>query len=124
MEKEEKKKVLRGGISGTASGVINGFFGGGGGLILVPLLKRYVKLPVKQAHATCVAIAAMMSVVTGIVYLARGAVSFGDASWYMVGGAVGGVAGGVLLGKIPKTWLRRIFGAFLVYSAVRMVFGG
>ena len=121
---KEKKKVLKSAASGSASGIINGFFGGGGGLILVPLLKRFVKLPVKKAHATCVIIAGMMSVVTAIVYLAKGAVSFGDAWPYMIGGAAGGLLGGVLLDKIPQKWLRRIFGLFLIYSAVRMLFHG
>lgn len=124
MQHMEKKKWLKGGISGVAAGMINGFFGGGGGLVLVPLLKRFVGLHIKKAHATCVAIAAMMSIVTATVYLMQGAVTFGDAGWYMVGGAIGGLGGGVLLGKISKEWLRRIFGVFLVYSAVRMVWGG
>lgn len=90
----------------------------------MPLLKRYVKVPCKEAHATCVAIAAMMSVVTAAVYLLRGAVTFADAGWYMAGGAAGGLLGGVLLGSVPKVWLRRIFGIFLVYSAVRIFVHG
>lgn len=121
---KEKKKVIKSAVSGGTSGIINGFFGGGGGLILVPLLKRFVGLPVKKAHATCVIIAGMMSVVTAIVYLAKGAVGFQDAWLYMIGGAVGGLLGGILLNKIPQKWLRKIFGLFLVYSAVRMFFNG
>ena len=121
---KEKGKVFKSAASGSASGIINGFFGGGGGLILVPLLKRFVNLPVKKAHATCVIIAGMMSVVTAIVYLAKGAVHFHDAWFYMIGGAVGGVVGALLLDRIPQKWLRRIFGLFLIYSAVRMLFYG
>ena len=123
-KKETREKVCKGAAAGGLSGIINGFFGGGGGLILVPLLKRYVKVPCKEAHATCVAIAAMMSVVTAAVYLLRGAVTFADAGWYMAGGAAGGLLGGVLLGSVPKVWLRRIFGIFLVYSAVRIFVHG
>ncbi len=123
MEKKTAKSLKSAG-TGVSAGIVNGFFGGGGGLIIVPLLKRFVKIEIKVSHATAIAIAVMMSIATGIVYLSKGAVSFNDAKFYMIGGAAGGIIGGLLLGKIPKAALRKIFAVFLVFSAVRMLFFG
>ena len=41
-------------LSGTAAGLVNGLFGGGGGMVLVPLLNGWCGLAGKQAFATCV----------------------------------------------------------------------
>ena len=42
-------------LSGTAAGLVNGLFGGGGGMVLVPLLNGWCGLEGKQAFATCAA---------------------------------------------------------------------
>ena len=49
------KKVMVVVFSG-AVGFVNGFFGGGGGMLLVPLLEKAMKCPVKKSHATAIAI--------------------------------------------------------------------
>ena len=38
---------------------------------------------------------------------------------YLLGGLAGGFLGGKLFTKVPAVWLRRLFGAFLVYGGVR-----
>ena len=43
-------------VSGGLAGLINGFFGGGGGSIFVPLLTRLCHLEEKKAFATSVAV--------------------------------------------------------------------
>ena len=39
-----------------------------------------------------------------------------------VGGVVGGFAGAKLLGRIPKHWLKILFGAVIMVTAVKMIF--
>ena len=46
------------GVAGGAAGLINGFFGGGGGMILVPLLTGKCGLDQRRAFATSVAVIA------------------------------------------------------------------
>jgi len=118
--KENKKYI----IIGLAAGIINGLFGGGSGLILVPLLKRVIGLDIKSAHATAIAIAFSLSVISAIFYISGGAVSFSDVFIFMLGGAVGGAVGAFCLKKIPKRWLHYIFALFLIFSAVRMLLNG
>lgn len=103
---------------GVGIGLINGLLGAGGGMLAVPLLRR--SMGVKEAHATSIAIIAVLSAVSAALYLMRGQVSISDALPYMPAGAVGAVIGAALLGRIPDRWLRRIFAAFMIWAGVRM----
>ena len=49
--KRDKRKAI---FSGGLTGFINGFFGGGGGMVCVPVLTGALKLSQKQAHATAI----------------------------------------------------------------------
>ena len=49
-------KKLRYLTAGALAGLTNGFFGGGGGSVLVPLLTRYCGLEQRRAFATSVAV--------------------------------------------------------------------
>ena len=41
-------------VAGGLSGLVNGFFGAGGGIVLVPLLLNWIGLESKRAFATSV----------------------------------------------------------------------
>ena len=118
---KENAKLL---AIGTLSGAINGFFGGGAGLVLVPLLKRACKEETKSAHATSVAITFILSIATFTIYLLKGSFSQIENLWFfIIGSTLGGVIGGFALKKIPKKALKIIFSLFLIYSGVRMILG-
>ena len=54
---ERKKRTwLPAALAGGAAGIANGFFGGGGGMILVPLLVSRCGLTRRKAFATSVAV--------------------------------------------------------------------
>ena len=69
-------------LSGTAAGLVNGLFGGGGGMVLVPLLNGWCGLEGKQAFATCVAAILPLSAVSAAVYLLRQAFDWAAALPY------------------------------------------
>lgn len=118
---KENSKLL---AIGTLAGAINGFFGGGAGLILVPLLKKVCGQEAKSAHATSVAVTFVLSIATFIVYLLRGSFSQVENLWFfIIGSTVGGALGGFALKKIPRKALKIIFSLFLIYSGVRMILG-
>ena len=106
-------------LSGTAAGLVNGLFGGGGGMVLVPVLSRQGRLEDRQLFATSVAVILPICAVSAAVYLFRGGVPLGDAAPYLVGGALGGILGGKTYGKVSTLWLRRLFAAFVLYGGVR-----
>ena len=105
--------------SGMAGGLAAGLFGGGGGMVLVPLLTASCHLEEKKAFATCVAVILPISVVCAVVYLWGSEFDWLAALPYLAGGLAGGFLGGKLFADVSAVWLRRIFGAFLLYGGVR-----
>ena len=108
---------------GAAAGIINGAFGAGGGMILVPLLCRWAKVPERKALATSVAVVLPMSAVSAAVYWLRGAATLSQALPYLIGGTVGGVIGGKLFPRLPAGILRRVLGALILLGGLRSVLG-
>lgn len=108
-------------LLGSAAGAANGLFGAGGGLILVPLLTRWIRLPEKAAFATSLAIMTPLSLASLSIYLLHGGVDVVSSWRYLLGGALGGALAGPLFSRLPVVWLRRIMGLFLLYGGVRAV---
>ena len=59
-------------LAGAAAGLTNGFFGGGGGSVLVPMLTRVCGLDQRRAFATSVAVILPLCALSAAVYLLRG----------------------------------------------------
>lgn len=106
-------------LTGAAGGLINGLFGGGGGMAVVPLLKSWCALEEKRAFATCVAIILPFCVLSAGVFLLQGHMDLAQALPYLLGGLAGGLVGGRWMDRVQVVWLRRIFAAFLLYGGVR-----
>ncbi len=106
-------------LSGALAGLINGLFGGGGGMLLVPLLSGWCGLPQKRAFATSVAVIAPLCALSAALALARGDVTVGAALPYAAGGLVGGLIGGRVFRRVPVLWLRRGFALLILYGGVR-----
>ncbi len=73
IEKGKKVRLL---ITGAVSGLINGFFGGGGGMALVPLLRSWIGLEDAKAFATSVAVMLPMCAVSAAAYYLRVGIDF------------------------------------------------
>lgn len=106
-------------VSGALAGAANGLFGGGGGMILVPLLLRWVRVEEKQTFASSVAVILPLCLVSAGVYWLRGALELGAALPYLLGGLLGGWMGGRLFRKVSPTLLRKAFALFLLYGGIR-----
>ena len=113
------KKKWKYRLSGAAAGLINGLFGGGGGMLLLPLLTRWGGLEERRAYATCVAAILPACAVSALTYVLGHRVDVAALLPYLLGGAVGGFIGGRTYGKVPLALLRKIFALFLLYGAVR-----
>ena len=99
------KKCKRTAI-GLVTGFANGLFGSGGGTIVVPAMERFLKVEEHKAHATAIAVILPLSLLSLGVYLWK---------------AVGGFVGAKLLQRVSGVWLHRIFGAFMLAAAVRLI---
>ncbi|MDR2752886.1 MAG: TSUP family transporter [Oscillospiraceae bacterium] len=119
---DAKKQKILSLLGGAIVGILNGLLGAGGGMLAVPLLKK-VGLEQTQAHATAVAVILPLSALSTAAYLLLGYFRLADAWGYLLPGAAGALAGGLLLAKIPGAWLHKIFACFMIWAGVRMVMG-
>jgi len=117
-----KKKNVKTMFLGLICGLINGFFGSGGGIVAVQSMEK-IGIRDKNAHATSLFVILPLSIVSGAVYLMSGNITFnGDTIMLLIGGAVGGVLGALLLNKVKREWVNMIFTLLILASGIRMVF--
>lgn len=109
-------------VTGALAGVANGLFGSGGGLFLVPLFTKWLKMDQRKAFATSVAVILPLSAVSLVVFLFRGSLDFWGALPYLIGGLLGGLISGRVFKKVPVTLLRRVFGILILYGGVKALF--
>ena len=113
----EGKGKLR--AAGVLAGAVNGAFGGGGGMVLLPLLERWSGLSGKTIYATSTGVILPLCAISAGIYALHGQLPLGEAWPYLAGGALGGAAGGWTFRWVPVKWLKGCFGAFLLYGGVR-----
>ena len=114
-----RKDSLKFMIAGAGAGAINGLFGAGGGMILVPLLIGWCHLKDQEAFATSLAVIFPITAVSVSIYFLRDSMAFSDALPYLLGGTAGGVLGGLLLKRMPLRLLHGIFGIFILWGGFR-----
>lgn len=117
----QKTHWVRYGLSGAAAGLINGIFGAGGGMVLVPLLIRFGRLEDKKAFSSAICIILPMCLVSLYVYWTRQIFPFCEALPYLLGGLIGGTLGGILFRKTSVQFLHKIFGLIILWGGIRLL---
>ena len=119
MKKVKKIHIF---LFGALIGVINGFFGGGGGMVVVPLLNKVFGLEQKKAQATALFVILPISLVSTIVYMCFNSIDFASG-WPVILGIIGGgVIGAKLLNKLQNNVIKGIFVFFMLLGGVGMLF--
>lgn len=108
-------------VTGAIIGFVNGFWGGGGGMICVPLLTQVIRLPEKKSHATTLLIMLPLSIVSLIVYIIRGNMPWFDAFRISIGFVAGGVIGAFLLKLLSNMWLGIVFSIIIIAGGLKML---
>ena len=106
-------------IAGIAAGSVNGLFGAGGGMVLVPLLDKLTDLEDREVFPASVSIIAPMCVITFGISFRPGQIPWDTAIPYLLGSCIGGVLAGWLGRKIPTVWLHRILGILILWGGIR-----
>jgi uncharacterized membrane protein YfcA len=115
--KEKEIKLWQKALIGSIGGIINGFFGSGGGVAIVLLLEHF-GVPKKKAHSMSVGIILPLSVISAVGYLFSGTLPFSDSLKYIPLGLVGSFLGVWLLKVIPIIYLRILFCGLLIFSGL------
>ncbi len=108
-------------ILGALSGFINGFLGGGGGVLVVSMLLTILTLPQKNAQATALLVILPLTVVSAVVYLCKGVVQWQPTLWATLGVVAGGVVGALLLSKLKSDVVKIIFAVVLILGGLKLL---
>lgn len=106
-------------LAGTAAGAVNGFFGAGGGMVLVPLLTALTDLEDENIFPASISILLPICLVSLSFSAAGGVFAIKEALPYLIGGTVGGLMAGFWGKKIPTAWLHRILGILILWGGIR-----
>lgn len=121
MKKFTWKQVLLLVLVGVFGGVINGLFGAGAGLLLVPLIKLISGLEDKKVHATTLGCVLLMCITSSIVFFVHKQIDYKLTMWCFIGSLAGAVLGTFLLQKFKNKAINIIFSCLLVAAGVLMI---
>lgn len=110
-------------LGGFAVGIVNGFFGAGGGMLVVPLLAYVAVMPEKKAHATAIAVILPLSAVSAVIYSASGTYDTSIFLPTIIGVVAGGVIGAIFLKKSNSVALTFFFYSIMMYAGLKMLLG-
>lgn len=114
--------VIKKMIIGIGAGLISGFFGAGGGMILVPAFAYFLNMDEKSSRATSIFAILPMVVTTGLFYMRQDFIDWNIGIKCAIGGAIGGYLGAKLLKKLSNKVLKILFTIFLSYVSIKMIF--
>jgi len=124
-------------VIGAVGGFASGLLGIGGGAIMVPLLRNYAKLPLRQAVASsavamiaaCVIGAIAKNASVGSLQSVSGEPLSAKSSLVLAGllapaAMLGGNIGATLVYRFPVNLTRGLLGLLLAFAGTRMVLSG
>lgn len=111
-------------VIGIVGGFVTGFFGAGGGLVILPAVINIIKLNEYKARGTVLASVLVATLITSIFYAKYNYFDLMLVTQVAIGGTVGGFVGAKIMKKIPKILLSIIFDIFLISASIKMLFGG
>jgi uncharacterized protein len=104
-------------------GVTLGLLGGGGSILMVPLLVYVAGMEAKEAIAASLVVVGVTAAVSAIGHARAGRVRWRTGLLFGAAGMVGAFAGGFLGGHLPGQLLMAAFALMMVATAVAMLRG-
>ena len=112
-------------LIGVLAGIVSGFIGIGGGIIIVPGLIYLAGLTQIQAQGTSLALMLPpLGILAFMHYYKQGNVDLKVAGIVAVTFIIGGFFGAKLAHKIDQNIVKIIFGVLMLLIAIKMIFSG
>jgi uncharacterized protein len=110
-------------IIGLMAGIFGGMFGVGGAVVMIPALVYFLGVDQHTAQGTSLAVMLPpIGLFAAYNYYKAGQVNI----WYAVIIAatfmIGGYVGSMIALKLPENLMKKIFGIFLLLTALRLIF--
>jgi hypothetical protein len=107
---------------GFAVGALSGYFGIGGGFLIVPALMWAADLELKAAIGTSLVAVSIFGLTTATRYGIAGKLDFPFAALFILGGVLAGIGGTRVADRLPKETLRHVFALVLVLVSGYMLY--
>lgn len=118
-----RKHTLFLAAAAACAGAVNGLFGAGGGMILVPLLTVQNELKEEEIFPASISIILPICIVSLLFTAMEEGLDYRTALPYLIGSAAGGFLAGRYGRKIPALWLHRGLGILIVWGGIRYLMG-
>jgi len=110
-------------LIGLAGGILSGFLGVGGGIIMIPLMIYILGLSQHEAQGTTLTIMVPpIGLLAAWTYYKEGLVNLNIAIFACIGFFIGGYFGAKLATFFPEDLMRKIFGSALLILSLHMIF--
>src|SRR5262249_52894645 len=111
-------------LSGTAIGLLSGFFGIGGGVLLVPLMVVVLHIPLRVTAGTSLAVFILPALLGAFAHWHLGNVDVGLWLPLVMAGMVGSQVGARCVVRMSLTMLKRLFLLLVATGALVMMIKG
>ena len=109
-------------VIGLAAGILGGFFGVGGGVLIVPALVLLLHTSHHTAVGTSLgALLPPVGILGAYEYWRHGEINLPLSLWLGLGLLIGAYFGAVIALRLQDVTLRRAFAVFLLFVAVRLL---
>ncbi len=99
-------------------GVANGLFGGGGGMLVIPIFTLLLGMEEKLAHSSAILTILPLSLVSSIVYIIDGNFTVPDGLWVGGGVILGGLIGTFVMKKLSNNVLKIVFYTLMIVAGI------
>jgi uncharacterized protein len=112
-------------VAGVLTGILAGFFGVGGGIILVPMLVWFFKYSQHQAQGISLAALLLPVGFLGVLaYNKANPIPWKPVLWIALGIFVGAYFGGRAAQILSERELKIAFGVLTIVAGIRLIFWG
>lgn len=110
-------------IIGLLAGMLSGFVGVGGGLLMIPLLMMFLSLSQLEAQGTAiVAMLPPIGILAAINYFKSGYVKWEYAVIIALTFVVGGYFGSKISLNLNPEIVKKVFGVIMLFAAIKLIF--
>jgi uncharacterized membrane protein YfcA len=108
-------------LMGIIAGIVNGLFGSGAGMVVLPVLSTYSEKA--KARGTTMMSVLFLSIISSIFYLKNidNQMELKNIWYVIAGGIIGGTLGSKMIYKIPIRYLQLLLAIFMIYTGIRII---
>lgn len=111
-------------LVGFAAGIANGLLGAGGGTVIVFGISKVLGDALTDGNdvfATALCVMLPVSAASSVIYAMSGHITTQGFGAFALPAIIGGAVGGLLLGKLRASWVKKLFAVLVIISGILLI---